>query len=564
MTLASHFSSKIVVRLRIRVSGSSSGNHSAPIQTPCATGLNRRHRMETVGVDADSDSLSRGASPLPRFLKPIQPTHCSNTQVSVPVHAVYTHKHPFGDAHVLWWPAQPVTRRVCDSSNKTVPTPRTILLFIPGTFSFLHDDGRQRSTYKSKTKLLPPPPIRVCGCVCVLLIHLTLLPLGNPGLLEFYVPFLNAIYRSANPDPSSQTSSSSSPSSSTTSVTILAHSHLGLSSYTRLGNSDKSCSPWPEKSSVTLRAQIQAHLEFLDELLATYDDDPATRVLLVGHSIGCWLIQEMLRARAAGGLRSRVGAYMLFPTISHIVRSPNGRKLSVRISATPLLPFFRRYLLPTCVSHFNGGVQLFFRPPWPRTLAYLALLSRHVIPLSILRLLQPSWPTSQLRVVHNLLRAPAAIYAALTMANDEMETVHELDTDFLREFAQNLWFYYAEEDDWVGEQLGVVLRALRGTPAELHVVLGRPGIPHAFCISVSFFFLLSSHHDHCSYLCFPRRRSQRRGSFAMCRMDAQWWLSFWVISGSNPASYLLKVLFIHIQQLRRVFYSGQPFVGLCL
>ncbi|KAN0109027.1 DUF2305 domain containing protein [Russula decolorans] len=369
--------------------------------------------METVEVDAD---LSPGAS-LPRFLKPVQSTESSATQVSVPVHAVYTHKHPFGDAHVLWWPAQTRTRRVCDNSNKTVPTPRTILLFIP----------------------------------------------GNPGLLDFYVPFLNAIYRSVNSDPSSRSSSSSSssslPSGTTTSVTIFAHSHLGLSSYIRLGNPDKrSRFSWPEKSSVALGAQIQAHLEFLDELLVAYDDDPTTRVLLVGHSIGCWLVQEILKARATGALRPRVRAYMLFPTISHIVRSPNGRKLS-----------------------------LFFRPPWPRTVAYLTLIFRHVIPLFVLRLLHPSWPTSQLRLVHNLLRAPAAIYAALTMANDEMETVRELDTDFLRDFAQNLWFYYAEEDDWVGEQFAVVLRASRGigSPTGSHVVLGRPGIPHAFCINHS-------------------------------------------------------------------------------
>jgi len=104
-----------------------------------------------------------------------------------------------------------------------------------------------------------------------------------------------------------------------------------------------------------------------------------------------------------------------------------------------------------------------------------------------LRLLY-SWPENQLQVVHNLLRAPAAIFAALTMANDEMQTVRELDVDFLRDFAHNLWFYYAEEDGWVGEQRAVVLRALRGTPAKLesHVVLDRAGIPHAFCISASF------------------------------------------------------------------------------
>jgi Lipid-droplet associated hydrolase len=117
-------------------------------------------------------------------------------------------------------------------------------------------------------------------------------------------------------------------------------------------------------------------------------------------------------------------------------------------------------------------------------MAHLSLLVRHV-PLCILRLFQPTWPINQLQVLRALLRAPAAIYAALTMAHDEMETVRELDVGFLRDFAENVSFYYAEEDDWVGEQRAVVLRALRGTPAEGRVVHGRGGIPHVFCISTA-------------------------------------------------------------------------------
>jgi hypothetical protein len=95
------------------------------------------------------------------------------------------------------------------------------------------------------------------------------------------------------------------------------------------------------------------------------------------------------------------------------------------------------------------------------------------------------------QVLRGLLRAPAAIYAALTMAHDEMETVRELDVGFLRDFAENVWFYYAEEDGWVGEERGVVLRALRGTAAEGRVVHGRGGVPHAFCISARGVFLES-------------------------------------------------------------------------
>jgi hypothetical protein len=80
--------------------------------------------MEVV---ADADFVSRSSS-LPRFLRPCQPSECSATHAAVPVRAVYTHKHPFGNAQVLWWPAGPRAR---DSDV----VPRTILLFIPGTFS---------------------------------------------------------------------------------------------------------------------------------------------------------------------------------------------------------------------------------------------------------------------------------------------------------------------------------------------------------------------------------------------------------------------------------------------
>ena len=84
--------------------------------------------MGTVRVGADPVSAE---SFLPRFLKPCLAQR-SATHVAVPVHAAYTHKHPFGDAQVLWWPAQAGTR-ARDGASEVVP--RTILLFIPGTSS---------------------------------------------------------------------------------------------------------------------------------------------------------------------------------------------------------------------------------------------------------------------------------------------------------------------------------------------------------------------------------------------------------------------------------------------
>ncbi|KAH9005514.1 hypothetical protein EDB86DRAFT_3036780 [Lactarius hatsudake] len=315
---------------------------------------------------------------LPSFLQPSQSPLPTQAPGPVPVHATYSHGRPFGQAQVLWWPWIP-------RSQGGSVIPRTVLLFIP----------------------------------------------GNPGLLDVYIPFLDAIYSEAN-----------------SSVTIFAHAHLGLSSY--VGGD----SSFPDTSSVTLPAQIQAHVEFLDELLAAHG--PETSVLLVGHSIGAWFIQEMLKARVAA-LRphTRVGAFMLTPTISEIGGSPNGKMLSS-----------------------------FFRAPWPRALASLSLLVQHA-PHWVLRLILHSWPEGQLRVLHRFLQAPAAIYASLTMADDEVKTVLDPDVGFLREFSDRVWFYYAERDDWVGGQREVVLRSLRGTPAEVRAVHGRSDIPHGFCLNHS-------------------------------------------------------------------------------
>ena len=300
------------------------------------------------------------------------------------------------------------------------------------------------------------------------------------------MPFLNAIHREAV----CESTDSDSVSGPTSSVTIFAHAHLGLSSY--VGVDGDGTFTFPEPSCVTLPAQIQAHVEFLDEILVAYG--PATRVLLVGHSIGAWFVQEVLKARAS--LRPRVGAYMLFPTLSDIAKTPGGRMLWVRVcmcrfgfdlASNTLARPCGASLHPLPTATFSTlALKPVFRPPLPRTLAYLSLLVRHA-PLFIHRLAQPSWPVSQLQVLRSFLHAPAAIYASLTMAHDELDTVRDLDTDFLREFAENLWFYYADEDDWVGDQRGVVLRALQGTAAESHVVHDHGGVPHAFCISAAFF-----------------------------------------------------------------------------
>ena len=124
---------------------------------------------------------------------------------------------------------------------------------------------------------------------------------GNPGLLGFYVPFLSAIWKGSAPG-----------------LAILAHSHIGHTPGIEPVTSRKRSA-----STVGLHAQIQTIIEVLDDIVVTFGT--GTKVVLVGHSVGSWLTLQVLKARP----NAVSGTFLLFPTITNIADTPNGRILSV-------------------------------------------------------------------------------------------------------------------------------------------------------------------------------------------------------------------------------------------
>lgn len=70
------------------------------------------------------------------------------------------------------------------------------------------------------------------------------------------------------------------------------------------------------------------------------------------------------------------------------------------------------------------------------------------------------------------------------MAYDEMHTIKDLDLALLEDCRDKLCFYYAEQDDWVGDEKLRVLDALHPHREAVSIVHDEVhGIPHAFCIS---------------------------------------------------------------------------------
>jgi hypothetical protein len=137
--------------------------------------------------------------------------------------------------------------------------------------------------------------------------------------VHFYVPFLEFIHNNEK----------------TSRLAILAQSHIG---HTPLGKAQVKFT----SLHYQLTTQVQAHSEAVDALL---DEFPlCKRLILIGHSVGSWIclqVRDLLRpptmllnlskvARARP--RSVSTAFLLFPTISNIRHTPNGRKLFVSLN----------------------------------------------------------------------------------------------------------------------------------------------------------------------------------------------------------------------------------------
>jgi len=69
------------------------------------------------------------------------------------------------------------------------------------------------------------------------------------------------------------------------------------------------------------------------------------------------------------------------------------------------------------------------------------------------------------------------------MGDEEMLRIRDLDVDLLHQHHQRLWFYFADQDDWVGGQKARILSSFKPDPGSMRITHGQPRIPHAFCIN---------------------------------------------------------------------------------
>lgn len=122
------------------------------------------------------------------------------------------------------------------------------------------------------------------------------------------------------------------------------------------------------------------------------------------------------------------------------------------------------------------------RHPFPQMISYLSSPAR-LIPRPVLCTLFRDWPPSQITTLKSLICSRSVILAALSMANDEMATILELDWATLNQNKSNIRILYALHDNWDGGRRGEIKDTIQDHSGSGQIVYGHSGIPHAFSIS---------------------------------------------------------------------------------
>ncbi|KAK8097066.1 hypothetical protein PG999_013010 [Apiospora kogelbergensis] len=296
---------------------------------------------------------------------------------------------------------------------------------------------------------------------------------GNPGLIDYYKPFLSAL----------RTLLDSSAASKGTRFHLCGQDLAGFN--------DNDHEPF---SAANPPRDVAYQVNYLFKTLSEYriQDEgspkrgkPFDEVILVGHSVGTYLILQLFHKllrepEAAPHLRLKAGI-LLFPTIEHIRHSPSGQRMELLRKAGPLLE---------SNAHLLAWGFLWL---WP----YAALLW---VITNVL-----GQPPAAAHVTARWLKSRDGVWQALHMGLDEMRVIGEDQWDeeiweIEREDAvataaaagnvgvgnrlpPKFFFFFGKDDHWVANHFRDAFIERRQKHTErTRLMVDEGNLPHAFCI----------------------------------------------------------------------------------
>ena len=231
---------------------------------------------------------------------------------------------------------------------------------------------------------------------------------------------------------------------------------------------DQSLTDW---QPADVEAQINDKVKFIEKHV--YDQgDQEFDVVFIGHSIGCYVILQLLD-RLDPKLKKRVKkAILLFPTVERMSQTPNGKvfTLLTRNEWFLRILYFLVFLV-TCLP----------------SLVREKLIDRFYM--------KKNNATKNMQLCDNMApvlaqmtRTFSCIRSVLFMGRDEMDKVAQLNRRLVIENAQSLLFYYGTRDRWCPidyyfDMLDMVSKNIPETGApKPEILLDKLNLSHGFVV----------------------------------------------------------------------------------
>ena len=196
---------------------------------------------------------------------------------------------------------------------------------------------------------------------------------------------------------------------------------------------------------------LQANIQHKVDFIKSYIDPKKTQVYLVGHSIGCKMVIEIMKSEVADFKM----AYLLFPMIERMKFTPAGKRTWKLV-----------YYIPKLVL----GLA------W-----ILSFLPKNVLAKCIGFWMNQSLSDSNVKAILDLID-PEVIKHSFYLADTEFQVVLEPDYEGIATLQDKLKFYYGTIDAWVPTQYYEEL--VKNVP-NVQAELCDSEYPHAFVLSAS-------------------------------------------------------------------------------
>ncbi|KAI9818416.1 MAG: hypothetical protein M1827_000475 [Pycnora praestabilis] len=314
---------------------------------------------------------------------------------------------------------------------------------------------------------------------------------GNPGLISYYTTFLahlSAILNTPSPSQSKLDQYLRGPlrsqSQNPPKFHVFGASLAGFETSSHLPH-PLSLQEQIQYTESRLHEYVRLQRAKLQEDMDGSSSGPV-KIILVGHSVGAYILLELLRRNSDHGMADRnamsmVGGVLLFPTVTHIAKSP----LGLSVGKILQLPHFA-LIISTLVHILTSLV--------PRLLLY-----------ALVRLIT-RFPKEAATTTVDLITSPMGVRQALHMARDEMTTItaDRWDTDIwgastappsqTHTAPAKLVFHFGRQDHWVANHTRDELIAARGyredeggEEAERNdwkpkMDIDDQEVPHGFCL----------------------------------------------------------------------------------